>query len=420
MIIYVTRDIERALGIAPSEHFHIITNRTPYSDVIKLQHPKFITLIDPKNDPKSVATESLRIHALLDTAQLLENSTVIGFINEQNKKAKNPLGVGILVFKNTAIIESICNKNSWHLLNPRADLAEKIENKVTQAEWLGDIGERYLVPHKILATKNIVWEKKPLVVQWAHGHTGDGTMLINSAAELVEIQQKFPERITRVSEYINGPSFTLNIVISKDSIFLGNISYQITGLPPFTDNPFSTVGNDWSLTHNLLSEKDVEYISDIAKEVANKMRNDGWVGMCGIDVIFDNERNKINLIEINARQPAGTTYESQLQQRHQKEGIAGSTIFEAYINALSGKEILMPIIILNDGAQIIQRMNTNIKTLDDSVTGSLKLSGYETILYENIETNSDLLRIQSLKGIMESHGKFNSRGKEIVEAVEKK
>jgi predicted ATP-grasp superfamily ATP-dependent carboligase len=415
-IVYVTRDLERAQGLPTSEEYKIVTNRTTYSESLQNGDSKYVIKIDPDTDPRTNAIESLRIHPVLNTAQLLESAETAKIIAGGESGTKDDK-VGVLVFKNTIQIEEICKKNSWKLLNPSAELAERIENKISQIEWLGKLGEKYLPPHKIATLKEIIWQKKPLVIQWAHGHTGEGTTLVNSAEELKILQIRFPDRVARVTDFISGPSFTLNIIISKNSIYTGNISYQITGIPPFTDNPFSTIGNDWSLPHTIFTEKEIEYVSDMAREIGHKMALEGWIGMCGIDVMKDDLLNKIFLIEINARQPASTTYESLLQQKHQKSGIAGSTIFEAYIAALSGKEILLPIIMINDGAQIIQRVNKSLSAVGDDVIGSLRLAGYETILYENIEPNSDLLRIQSSRGIMETHGKFNTRGKEISDFI---
>ena len=175
------------------------------------------------------------------------------------------------------------------LLNPSAALAEKIENKITLTDWLEDLA-KYLPPYTIAAAKDLIWKKEPMIIQWAHGHTGDGTILVNNATELQALQQKFPDRVARASAYANGPSFTLNVVVTdKGELALGNISYQITGLFPFTENAFSTVGNDWSLPHSLLNEREVETIHTIAREVAGKMATDGWHGLFGIDLIKDED-----------------------------------------------------------------------------------------------------------------------------------
>ena len=107
------------------------------------------------------------------------------------------------------------------------------------------------------------------------------------------------------------------------------------------------------------------------------MHESGWKGLFGIDVIYDEERDQFKLIEINARQPASTTYESQLQARFRGHGLVGATIFEAHLAALTGstRSDLVQIkvgpwqekqIEINDGAQIVQRV-TKIKWRVDCV-----------------------------------------------------
>jgi len=448
-IVYITRDIERALGIIPNTNYQIITNRTPYSLAIQKSYPAFVHLVNPKS--KDIVNDQ----GLLDTIELLKSDTTNKIINDSvdGKKGAIQNRAAILVFKNTNMIETIAKENGWILLNPSTKLAEKIENKISQVEWLGEFGQKYLPPHTIALTKNLVWEKKPLIIQWEHGHTGLGTILINSQMELDELKKKFPERTARATNFINGPSFTVNIVVSPSQqdqteqkkinaqVLIGNISYQITGLPPFTDNVFSTIGNDWSLTHSLLSESEIEEIHNMAKEIGSLMARDGWSGLFGLDIMRDDEYGKIHLIEINARQPASTTYESLLQDKNRKNGVVGITIFEAHLRAVFQytetaknskvqEKALDLIIPINDGAQIIQRVTKKIQSVSseettedttngslDGITGTLELSGYNVIEYPNTELNTDFLRIQSEKGIMETHGKFNTRGKKILEIL---
>lgn len=385
-ILYVARDIERALGKEPAGDYSIVTNTTPFALEIQKKYLDNVWLI---NMPK-----------ILDTYELLSTPEVQEMISK--KKAK------ILVFKNTIHIEQLCKENRWELLNPSGELSEKIENKITQVAWLGEL-EELLSPHTILALKDVRWNKKPLILQWAHSHTGEGTILIQKEKDLDILKEKFPYREVRVADFIKGPMFTINIVVTESAILLGNISYQITGMPPFTENLFSTIGNDWSLPYSILSEYQLSQFNSIAEKIAEKMRTSGWRGLFGIDVIYDEERDQLYLIEINPRQPASTTYESELQK---KNSIKGITIFEAHLNALLDIPISSSIIPLNDGAQIIQRVCTNNIGIDQK---RLNDAGYKTIKYSNIKLNSDLLRIQSPCGIMKAHNKFNKRGKEILE-----
>jgi predicted ATP-grasp superfamily ATP-dependent carboligase len=413
-IIYVTRDIERALGIEPNPHFHIVTNKTIYTESLQGEYTKYIHKINSNRDPRALKKDSMHGKILFDTGELLESvetGELINALTIENKQ--NPK---ILVFKNNKRIEDICRKNGWHLLNPNATLSEKIENKITQVEWLGEL-QKYLPPHSVVEAKEIKWNNEPLVIQWAHGHTGDGTLVVNSKKEIEIIKEKFPERIARVTSFVKGPTFTVNIVINKQGVYLGNISYQITGIPPFTENVFSTIGNDWSLPGSILTNREIEQIEEMAMNIGKKMAQDGWIGMAGIDVIRDEERNEIYLLEINARQPASTTYESKLQEASRSAGSKGLTIFEAYIKSLNGEKIKESIVKINDGAQIISRVTSINKTLKDDVIGSLQMLGYNVIPYENVDKNDDLLRIQSSRGIMETHGKFNTRGKEIQEYI---
>ncbi|MDR3558654.1 MAG: hypothetical protein P4L61_03915 [Candidatus Pacebacteria bacterium] len=443
LIIYIARDIERALGALPSPDYRIVANDSPYARSVKEKYPNFILLIESS--------------APLDTFDLLEKEETAAFIE---KAAKENAAQGIpdvLVFKSTSRIEELCEKKGWKLLNPSTALAEKIENKITQAEWLGELAT--LLPSFVIApAKDIKWGKKTLVLQFAHAHTGLGTVLVNTEKELQEIQKQFPDRPVKASEFIKGPTFTVNMVTGSaqadtsfgelpsepsrrelglgnpgiarrknvsagalQSISIGNPSYQITGMPPLTDSPFATIGNDWSLPHSILNERLLGEFRDIAEKIGAKMSESGWRGLFGIDVIYDEERDQFKLIEINARQPASTTYESQLQAKFRGHGLAGATIFEAHLAALTGSPLTENQIEINDGAQIVQRVAKN-SSKGNSWTekiAALNKAGYATIPYSNTKPNSDFLRIQSDRDLMESHGKFNKRGQEIIDIIEK-
>ena len=64
-------------------------------------------------------------------------------------------------------------------------------------------------------------------------------------------------------------------MVWSDKILLGNISYQITGLKPFTDLPFATIGNDWALPYKILSPEQIKQYNKIATEVGRRLKNPG-------------------------------------------------------------------------------------------------------------------------------------------------
>ncbi len=346
-IVYVTRDIERANSMEQGENYVIVSNEKG---------------------------------SALDTYELLQTKRVEKLMEEKKDAA-------ILVFQNTSRIERLCAEKKWKLLNPSAELSKKVEEKISQYEWLGGL-RKYLPPTEVKKMSEIVFEGKPIVVQFNHGHTGLGTKIIKNDGELSELSAKFPDRPSRVSDFIDGPVFTLNIVVAKNGVFTGNISYQITGLPEFTDNPFSTIGNDWRLPNEILSEKEKKEIFNMSKAVGAKMSLEKWLGLFGIDVILDGKSRKIYLLEINARQPASTTCESILQKSIGKN----MTTFEAHIAALLGEKV-RNIQKISDGAQIVLRENGTAK---------------------------EISRVRSDEGIMKSHGKLNSAGQKISSKISKK
>lgn len=401
-IVYISREIERALGKAPAADYRIVTNRTSYSEAIRKRYPEFVTLIE--GDAKS---------ELFDTVKLLEHT--------ETKKLIEGLSPSpaLIVFKNTNLIEEAVKKNGWELINPKASLAEEVENKMTQVSWLGDLGKTYLPEHIVTTTKELEWQKQPRVIQWAHGHTGGGTILVNSKDELKVQQDKFPDRMVRSTEYIQGPSFTVSAVVAGENILMGNVSYQITGIPPFTDNLLTTIGNDWSVAHDLISPAEHEYIESMVSAIGKKLAASGWRGLFGIDMIYDQSRNRMYLIEINARQPASVPLESAFQEANRQQGLPGLTIFEAHVKALEGETLNEPLIPINDGAQIVQRVTTALEHASPLAAEALEEAGYTVISYENTEPNADLMRIQSAKGIIERHGRLNKRGKQIEELLER-
>lgn len=340
-VVYITRDLERALGLdLATSGYYIISNSTPFAKKAAGNRTN-ILLIDAGR--------------ILDTWELLEHPKAIRFINE-GQRAKGECQ--ILVFKNSKKIESICHKNNWPLLNPAADLASQIESKITQLNFLSDLKDIF-PPYQVITCQDTRQLNQTMVAQFNHSHTGTGTFLIAAETQLNELKQKFPQREVRVTRYLQGPVFTNNNVAHKDGVLIGNISYQITGLKPFTNNPFATVGNDWGVINKLLAEKQSVEYKALAASVGAALQAKGWKGLFGIDVILEQATGKLYLIEINARQPQSATFESDLQQKIPSTGYGSgitTTTCAAHLAALLNLALkeaqLTPI---KNGAQLIDR-----------------------------------------------------------------
>lgn len=405
--LYVTRDIERAEGfISLPVGYYIVANVSTHAEMVQAKHPEQVLLV--------------RSDKPLDTLDLLEHPATDSFVKSILKiSGKKP---NILVFKNTPRIERYVQQKGWHLLNPSAKLAERLEHKITQIAALGPAA-RFLVPGTRLALcMELAWEGTPFILQFGHAHTGEGTILVQNVEQLATIQQQFPQREVRVSPFVKGDVYTSNNcvipkkrllknafgLLSRPKTLVGNISYQITGLAPFTDLPFSTVGNDWKKGAALSVELQKQY-AEMARAVGARLASLGWKGLFGIDAILEKSTQRFYLLEINARQPASATFESTLQDAA-RGGAPTLTTFEAHIESLTG-EIASEAQLqqITDGGQVIQRLTTavaaelqNTPDLISKKAELLRAEGYAVIEYANTKPNSDLLRIQSKKGIIDS------------------
>ncbi len=388
--IYITRDLERALGLPlDTKGYYIISNYSAFAKTL-VKGRKNVLLV--KNSQ------------ILDTRELLVLPAVKRFVD----KVKKP---NILVFKNTSQIEEICKDNGWVLLNPSATLSSMVEEKISGVEWLGPL-KKYLPTHEIVECGKIKWKGEKFVLQFNRAHTGSGTILIESNAQLSELKKKFPVRPVRITKYITGPAFTNNNVVWGDNVLLGNINYQITGLKPFTNLPFATIGNDWALPHRLLNKKQLQTYQKMANDIGKRMAKFGWCGLFGIDVIMDEKSGKLYLIEINARQPASTTYESKLQLMKNKNGL---TTFSTHLLALLGEKYKkQKLVEIKNGAQIVQKVVPTEKTVDNKLVkynvDEFQKEGWGIYWYDNTEKEKDWLRLQSKVGVMSGHSILNRQG----------
>jgi len=399
-LVYVTKDIERALGIPlETPGYFIVTNENPYTQHLQEKYPTHVFLI-PAPPPSS--------H---DTASLLEHPKTLTLIESLHVPY-------IVVFKNTVRIERIAQKHNLALINPPSSLNTTIEEKISQLDLLSDYADIF-PKSATVCMRDITYDGEPFIIQYNHAHSGEGTMYIDTEETLKALQNTFPSRPVRKSAFIDGPTLTVNCVVTPHDLLIGNCSYQITGLSPLTDNTFSTVGVDWTLAHTLLTDsqrRDLAYMIDI---VGNKLRGVGWLGLFGIDVIYDRHSKTMYLVEINPRQPASSALESRLQHARDPHG---ETIFSAHIHALLNSGIQHDQCVhIHEGAQLIQRVTALTHTIPLESRRALNMleetENLSAIFYENKIPNRDLVRISSPRGIMKAHRTLNELGERIVDIL---
>lgn len=396
-VVYVTRDIERALGLPlGTPGYSIIANASAFANEMAVGHPNVLLIQEDH---------------ILDTHELLAHPKTAEYI----RTITNP---SILVFKNTKIIEKICGAHGWPLLNPSAQLSAQIEEKITQLSFLPALSS-FFPDYQVIIGKELEWQQTPIVVQFNHSHTGSGTKLITAESDLNELKNTFPNRPMRVAPYITGPLFTNNNIVVGSNVFVGNMSYQITGLTPFTDNPFATIGNDWAFPYHTLSETERQAYHKIATTVGAELARHGWRGLFGIDAILDSATRQWRLLEINARQPASTVYESQLQMNTRTQTPSDNvTSFEAHILGLLGIETTTSLVPIQHGAQIIFRNRPSHQFRDAlGLISALQAANIFVLPYENTTPGSDRLRMQLPTTLMADHNLLNEDGKMIIDHI---
>ncbi len=273
----------------------------------RLSKSVLVTFEDQKAKP---VPKNWRIYFLKNT---LHNATLDLLLDKNFRKiARREKIKHIYVFKSSYLIEKEVKKLDLKILNPSAVLAEKIEGKVSQVDFFGEL-KKYFPKFVLTKVGAMSYEKlvnsldTKLMVQFNLSHSGSGTFLLTKKLWNKWAQQ-FPNRPVRVSRFVSGQTLTVNLIVLPKKIVLGQPSLQLTGLKELTDQKFSTVGNAW-LKFKPSLEKD---ILNLSQKVGRVLQKENFYGPIGLDFIYGSYGKKLYLIEINARQPASSSLESWL------------------------------------------------------------------------------------------------------------
>ena len=304
-IFFICNDAERALGLElVLENFHIVCiDDNPIVDFIKNKGGQVFCL----------ERELGKLNPIFrNSNKLLQQPSVQEYISKNTPEGEKP---NVAFFKIAPNLERTCESLGYRILNTTAALNKRFELKLSQYELLKNSGVHFPKTEVILLGESLYSELlqklgPSFVIQYDRGHTGTGTVFINSEDDYENERLQFPKRMARVSEKIEGEVWTLNACVTRFGIVCGGLSYQITGVPECTSVKGGTVGNDWKMSKQL-SEKDLEQISEITKNAGERMFDDGFRGLFGLDFVID-KSGKVFLIEINARQPASTSMHTKL------------------------------------------------------------------------------------------------------------
>ncbi len=277
--------------------FHLIY---AYKNV---KHPLF----KANNVPYFCLEEQGEILSEKNTGKLLSHPKVIEYINS----TKLETVPAIIPFKPSSKIDFICRQNNWIEISNPGPLNRYLEDKIKFPE----ICEKFnipIIPYKIDTFTKENFEKYQnlydphLVIQTHFGWAGNSTF---NATAWVDIENLIPQgAIVKYSPYLKGYSLLNNCCLTKYGLVQSPPALQYTGVPPFTNNPFTTVGRQWPCLAPLPIQQKIRSITEDFAKILKKLE---YKGFFGLD-FFISDR-EIYLLECNPRLTASFAFYTKIE-----------------------------------------------------------------------------------------------------------
>jgi len=249
---------------------------------------------------------------------ILSDKSVVEHINSSGKNKK----VALYFYKPTEKVAEICKKNNWIMIANKPELFEKYSSKLAFYKILEDLKINRDI--KIFDLEKLdenldslfeMWGEK-IVIQFVDEGGGRGTFFFKKE-ERNKIMDRIAERFELIdkeksagmkivaSRFVKGPVLSITGCITKDNgILTSYCQYQMIDIPETIKNKKDAVGvfcgHDWSLSKNIpdkINKKGIELITKIGEE----LKKGGMLGIFGLDLIWDKEKEDLIPLEINVR-----------------------------------------------------------------------------------------------------------------------
>ena len=245
-----------------------------------------------------------------NSGRLLSDPKVIDYILQKSKKTN--LIPAIIPFKPSAKIDFICQKYNWLSISNSGQINRFLEDKIKFAK----LCQKYKLPtisfslDSFSQSNFLKYQKKygsKLVIQTHFGWAGNSTF---SADSWDKIKDKIsPDVTVKYSPFIKS-SYSLlnNCCQTKFGLIQSPLALQYTGISPYTQNPFSTVGRQWP---SQAPKKITNKIKKITQKFSKILQEINYKGFFGLDFLID--KNKVFLLECNPRLTASFGFYTQLE-----------------------------------------------------------------------------------------------------------
>ena len=164
-----------------------------------------------------------------------------------------------------------------------------IPSRVYEAQSYPDVGQLWQA-----------FDGTPVVVQRAANNmTGKGTCLVEDQRKLSEVFAMWGEERLKVSRYLDGIPLTISGCVAPNQTVVSLISRQLVGIPRLTSIWGAHCGNQLATVEEL-GDDVAGLCFDACREVGNELRQRGFLGAFGLDLLQTVDR-EVFVVEINPR-----------------------------------------------------------------------------------------------------------------------
>ena len=241
---------------------------------------------------------------------LLENNGVIQFLNRNGENGK----ALFTLFDEQS--ETLAEKLGLQICFPRAALRQHLDNKLTTTRLASKAGIKS-VPYVLTQVRDyetlccVAAHLGPdWVVQLPYGDSGTTTFFISIESDFKVIEEQIsqaPE--VKIMRKIRCHQATIEGCVSRHGILIAPLMAELVGFPELTSISSSWCGNE--LVHDSFNLDIRLQAQHIVRTIGEALREEGYKGYFGLDLLLDEETNKLYLGELNPRITGATLLTSQ-------------------------------------------------------------------------------------------------------------
>jgi len=242
-----------------------------------------------------------------NSGRLLAEPLVIEYIKHSSENRQ----VVIIPFKPSAKIDLICRRHNWITASNPAQINRLLEDKIK----FFNLCQQNNIPtipatiDKFNQTNFLKYQKlhgPSLVIQTHFGWAGKSTHNFtswNQASTIVPVNT-----LVKFSPFLEGYTLLNNCCLTHLGLIQSPPALQYTGLEPFTQNPFATVGRQWP---SQAPPKIISDIKDLTQKLSIILSSLNYRGFFGLDFLVHN--NRVFVLECNPRLTASFAFYTNLE-----------------------------------------------------------------------------------------------------------